>query len=55
MILTKADNHIIMLDGSGFKDVHMWYEDKDDMVYAVISALFFYQYKYGYFNLYSGF
>lgn len=55
VVLTRADNHKILLDANGFKDIHMWYEDKDDQVYAVVSALFFYQYAYGHFNLYSGF
>lgn len=55
VILTDPSNHKVLLDGNGFKDIHMWYEDKDDKVYAVVSALFEYKYGYGDLNLFSGF
>lgn len=53
VILTKASNHNVLLDANGFKNIHMWYEDKDDKVYATVSALFEYNYGYGYFNLFA--
>lgn len=55
VILTKADNHNVLMDNGGFKDIEIWYEKKDDKVYAVVSALLEYNYGYGYFNLFSGF
>lgn len=55
VILTDPSNHKVLLDGDGFKKIHMWYEDKDDKVYAVVSALFEYKYGYGDLNLFSGF
>lgn len=55
VVLTQAKNHFFMLDGSGFKDIHIWYEDKDDKVYATVSALFEYNYAYGDMNVFSGF
>lgn len=55
VILTDPSNHKVYLDNGGFTKIHMWYGDKDDKVYAVVSALFFYQYGYGDLNLFSGF
>lgn len=54
VILTFAKNHYVLLDGSGFKDIDIWYEKKDQKVYATVAALFEYQYAYGDMNVFSG-
>lgn len=54
VILTKADNHKVLMDNGGFKNIQTWYEKKDDKYYATVSALMEYVYAYGYYNLYSG-
>lgn len=53
-VLTDPTNHIILMDGTGFKDSNMWYEKIDDKVYVTGSALIDYQYGYGELNVFAG-
>lgn len=56
VILTNPKNHIILLDAeNGFADADVFYDKKDDKVYAVGSVLFDYQYGYGDQNVIAGF
>lgn len=53
-VLTDPTNHIILMDGTGFKNSNMWYEKKEDIVYVTGSALIDYQYGYGELNVFAG-
>jgi hypothetical protein len=53
-ILTTPSNHVILMDGTAFQNANVWYEKKEDKVYAVGSALIDYQYGYGELNVIAG-
>lgn len=55
VILTTPMNHKIVVDGNAFKDTNMWFEKKDDKVYATGSALIAYEYGYDELNVIAGF
>lgn len=53
-VLTWGPNHIVHMDGNGFKTSNIWYEKKDDLVYLTGSALIAYEYGYGDLNVVAG-
>lgn len=53
-VLTVGTNHIIMMDGQGFKNSNQFYLPKEDKVYVTGSALIDYQYGYGELNVVFG-
>lgn len=53
-ILTVGSNHIIMLDGQGFRNSNQFYLPKEDKVYVTGSALVDYQYGFGDLNVLAG-
>lgn len=56
VVLTAADNHIIILDGeTGFQNADVFYEKLEDKVYAVGSTMWDYKYGYGDQNVIAGF
>lgn len=55
VILTKPDNHKVIMDGSGLMEQEVWYEKKDDKYYLAGSALLDYEYGYGELNVFAGF
>jgi hypothetical protein len=55
VILTKPDNHKVLMDGDGILKSNSWYENKDDKYYMAGSALFDYEYGYGALNVIAGF
>jgi len=54
IVLTKPDNHKVLMDGDGILKSNAWYEKKDDKYYLTGSCLFDYLYGYGALNVIAG-
>lgn len=54
IVLTKPDNHKVLMDGTGMLDTNSWYENKDDKYYMTGSWLFDYKFGYGALNVIAG-
>lgn len=55
IILTKPDNHVLMMDGEGYKTINPFYDPVSKYIISDLMAMIDYQYGFGELNVFGGF